>query len=83
MSRPEWVWEFAGPGEAPVSPAFTSRFDAEEWLGENWRHLAARGIEIARVLRSGEPVGTPVALVGTGIPGAPGETGADGPTTGA
>ena len=60
MTGPTWNWQFLDPAEAvlasPASPAFTSRFDAEEWLGENWRRLAEEGVAAVRLLRDGQPV---------------------------
>ena len=76
MSRPEWRWAFADPAgsalDRPVSPAFTARFDAEEWLGDTWRDLARRGVASAALWCGEDPVGIPVPLVGTGIPSEPG-----------
>lgn len=67
MIRPRWAWRFeGGRGEElaePVSPAFANRYDAEQWLGETWRSLAAEGVASARVLHDGDPVGPVVPLV--------------------
>lgn len=64
--RPAWDWDLLGAHEnvldRPVSPAFTSRFDAEAWLGEAWRQLATQGVVAARLAHFGEPVGAPVPL---------------------
>jgi hypothetical protein len=42
-------WRFTPPGAAPDDPpspsSFSSQSDAESWLGENWRELAATGVE--------------------------------------
>lgn len=77
MTRPEWRWAFADPAgtvlDRPVSPAFTARFEAEEWLGDSWRDLARRGVATATLRQGSEPVGIPVPLVGTGIPSEPDE----------
>nr|WP_297422181.1 hypothetical protein [uncultured Actinotalea sp.] len=66
MSGPQWTWQFLATDEAaldrPVSPAFTSRFDAEAWLGEHWRSLAADGVGAARLLHQGGAVAPPVPL---------------------
>jgi hypothetical protein len=60
--RPQWEWRFDGPTvdglvtEAlgtPVSPVFTTQYDAEQWLGEHWRTLAAQGVHAARLLHEG------------------------------
>ncbi|HEY0216081.1 MAG TPA: hypothetical protein VGC57_06800 [Cellulomonas sp.] len=53
--RPQWEWELAGPDggvlDRPLSPAFTTRYDAEEWLGAQWRTLRDQGAATA-VLRN-------------------------------
>lgn len=55
--RPQWEWHFDGAeGQAldrPVSPVFTTQFDAEQWLGETWRALAAQGVVAARLVHEG------------------------------
>ncbi|OLT28255.1 hypothetical protein BJF83_15795 [Nocardiopsis sp. CNR-923] len=45
-----WTWRYIGAdgatppdGDLPAE-AFTSRGDAESWLGENWRALAEDGV---------------------------------------
>ncbi|PFG32897.1 hypothetical protein [Sanguibacter antarcticus] len=57
MIRPQWVWEMLGPEgtplTAPVSPVFTNRFDAEQWLGGLWRDLAGDGVRTAHLLHDG------------------------------
>ncbi len=43
-----WVWRLeAADGTvltAPNSPPHASQSDAESWLGESWRDLAAKGV---------------------------------------
>ena len=43
-----WVWRLEGadgtPSQALPSPTHPSQSDAESWLGETWRELAAAGI---------------------------------------
>jgi len=55
--RPQWEWRFDGadgePMNAPVSPVFTTQYDAEQWLGEHWRTLAAQGVHAVRLLHEG------------------------------
>lgn len=64
--RAQWRWAFADragdPVERPVSPTFTSRFDAEAWLGEHWRGLAQDKVESAALWCGDATVGSPVAL---------------------
>ncbi|MDO8120356.1 hypothetical protein Q6346_03395 [Isoptericola sp. b490] len=65
MSRAQWRWEFVGArGRAldrPVSPVFTNRFDAEQWLGEHWRSLA-HDVLAAQLLSGEDRVGREVPL---------------------
>ena len=66
MIRPQLVWELDdADGRAlttPVSPAFTNQFDAEQWLGESWRDLAAQGAAAARLLNDGAQATATVEL---------------------
>lgn len=66
MTRVQWEWRFLDGDEQvldrPLSPAFTSRFDAEAWVGEQWRYLTEHGVAAAVLLRHGEPVDAPLAL---------------------
>lgn len=56
--NPRWDWRFEdAEGRAThdaLSPAFTNRFDAEQWLGGAWRTLATRGIAVALLRHDGE-----------------------------
>ncbi len=66
-TRPAWDWDLLDAQDRvldrPVSPAFTSRFDAEAWLGETWRQLAAQGVAAARLAHHGEPAAPLLPLV--------------------
>jgi len=66
MIRPQWVWQLDdADGNAldnPVSPLFGNQFDAEQWLGERWRELAAQDVAVARLLHEGTQVAAPVPL---------------------
>ena len=57
VARAQWEWAFDDAGgarlERPLSPVFTHQYDAEQWIGEQWRELAARGVETARLLHDG------------------------------
>ncbi len=50
-----WDWQLVDAGgrpmDQPMSPAFGTRFDAEQWLGEQWRRLVEQGVASV-VLRS-------------------------------
>lgn len=66
MTRVQWEWRFLDAQDArmdrPLSPAFTNRFDAESWIGEQWRHLAEQGVAGAELLQQGEPAGPVLPL---------------------
>lgn len=66
MSRLTWEWDLLdaqeGPADRPPSPVFTSRFDAEAWLGEHWRELAAGGVAAVRLRHQGAVVAGPLPL---------------------
>ena len=66
MIRPQWVWELDDAEgralAAPVSPVFTTQYDAEQWLGETWRSLAAEGAAAARRVRAGSEASATVEL---------------------
>lgn len=58
--RPQWAWELAARSgrvlDHPLSPVFTTRFDAEEWLGLHWRTLRDQGAHIALLRHDGASV---------------------------
>ena len=66
MSRTTWSWELLDADEKavdrPLSPAFTTRFDAEAWLGESWRRLAGLGVVSVRLTDRGAAVGPAIPL---------------------
>ncbi len=66
MIRPQWVWELDDAEgrvlSTPVSPVFGNQFDAEQWLGEHWRDLAAQDVAVARLLHDGTQASAPVPL---------------------
>lgn len=66
MTRAEWTWQLSGgsgsPIDQPLSPTFTSRFDAEAWLGEHWRRLADDSVATAQLLDGERPIGVLVPL---------------------
>jgi len=64
--RPQWEWRLdaaspESPG-VPTSPVFTTRYDAEQWIGEHWRSLAGQGVVAATLLHHGEPVAATLPL---------------------
>jgi hypothetical protein len=64
-----WSWRFekadgrvvSGPVDLPEE-TFTTQSDAETWVGEYWRHLAAHGVEQAMLLEDDRPVYGPLRL---------------------
>ena len=61
-----WTWrlesEQGTPLSAPVSPLHPSQSDAESWLGETWRELAAAGVAQATLLEDGRVEYGPMSL---------------------
>ena len=61
-----WVWRLEGadgtPSQALPSPTHPSQSDAESWLGETWRDLAAAGIAQVTLFADGTLVYGPMPL---------------------
>ena len=61
-----WVWRLEGadgtPSQALPSPTHPSQSDAESWLGETWRELAAAGIAQVTLFEDGRLVYGPMPL---------------------
>ncbi len=57
MITQAWVWQFEKSDRTavaePVSPAFTTQFDAETWLGTHWRNLVLDQIASAKLMHGG------------------------------
>ena len=56
-----FTWHFEAADGTPVTPGedpgtFTSRADAETWVGESWRSLLGQGVEQVSLLQDGEVV---------------------------
>jgi hypothetical protein len=54
-----FTWRFEAADGAPVTPRedpgpFSSRADAETWVGESWRDLLGQGVEQVSLLQDGE-----------------------------
>ena len=66
VARPAWEWELLDRADVvldrPVSPAFSTRFDAEEWLGLHWRQLAEQGVAAVRLAQNGHPAAPALPL---------------------
>lgn len=61
-----WVWRLeAADGTiltTPASPLHTSQADAESWLGELWRDLAAQGVAQVSLFEDSQFVYGPMPL---------------------
>lgn len=61
-----WTWRLeAADGTAlrsPPSPTHPSQSDAESWLGETWRELAAAGVAQVSLLEDGVVSYGPMSL---------------------
>jgi hypothetical protein len=58
-----WTWQYE-PAETEAEPAgsFSSQSDAENWIGECWRELAAYGVTGVTLLRDDKRVYGPMPL---------------------
>lgn len=61
-----WSWRLESADgtelDSPASPPHTSQSDAESWLGEQWRALAAAGVARVTLLEGGNEVYGPMPL---------------------
>jgi hypothetical protein len=61
-----WTWRMEGADgsvlDAVASPAHQNQSDAESWLGEQWRELAAEGVARVTLLEDGAEVYGPMSL---------------------
>jgi hypothetical protein len=58
-----WTWQFEPDSEdAEQGGPFSSQSDAESWLGESWRQLAAAGVAGVTLLHDGKKVYGPMPL---------------------
>ncbi|HEY8533419.1 MAG TPA: hypothetical protein VIL44_06035 [Micromonospora sp.] len=51
-----WSWRYEGPDGQPVdgpTETFASQADAETWIGQTWRQLAAAGVTSVVLLEDG------------------------------
>jgi hypothetical protein len=66
VSATTWTWRYddetGAALEQPRSEVFTSRGDAESWLGEHWSEVADAGGRRAQLLSGGTPVGRALPL---------------------
>jgi len=66
MTPTTWTWCYEDAAGASLdvsrSEVFTSRGDAESWLGEHWDDLAESGARRAQLMCAGAPVGRAVTL---------------------
>ena len=59
-----WTWLYDNPtvADAVRSEEFPTQGDAESWIGETWRELAADGVEGVVLLEDEREVYGPMAL---------------------
>ncbi len=63
-----WVWKCFDPNgvvmapEGVEAPTFGAQGDAETWLGETWRELAAAGVVAVTLVDDGRDVYGPMSL---------------------
>lgn len=58
-----WTWRYTPDlGTVEAAPDFTSRSDAETWVGETWRELRDAGVEAVTLLEDAEVVYGPMSL---------------------
>ena len=66
MKPPVWSWRFLTQESLEIEieqPVFYRRFDAEEWLGANWRNLREESsAKYAQLLNDGNSFAKPVVL---------------------
>ncbi len=66
MSHSTWTWTFVPEGtevDLEGQPTeFTNQSDAESWLGEAWRQLAAAGVTGVTLVQDGTEVYGPMPL---------------------
>lgn len=64
-----WHWRYedaegaeVDPPGAPAAESFTTRSDAETWLGETWRELLDSGVAQVSLFDGDRPVYGPMSL---------------------
>ncbi|WP_335984146.1 MULTISPECIES: hypothetical protein [Streptomycetaceae] len=62
-----WTWRFEAADGSEVEPSvepeeFTTQGDAESWVGEVWKELAAGGTEQVTLFEDGTRVYGPMSL---------------------
>lgn len=63
-----WTWHlYQDPAPTAVVadvevPSFSSRADAESWLGGQWRQLCSDGVTSAALVQDAEVIGQPLPL---------------------
>jgi hypothetical protein len=64
----QWTWTYLDAdarvmtGDALVTTWFPSQSEAESWLGEQWRELAAMGVDAVMLEHDGAPIYGPMSL---------------------
>ena len=63
-----WTWRYENTGATPPgrSEEFPTQGDAESWIGETWRELAADGVDAVTLFEDDRDVYGPMSLSATG-----------------
>jgi hypothetical protein len=63
-----WTWRYENIGatEPGRSEEFPTQGDAESWIGETWRELAADGVDAVTLFEDDRDVYGPMSLSATG-----------------
>jgi hypothetical protein len=65
-----WTWLYDNPqadaGQTLRSEEFPTQGDAESWIGESWRELAAEGVRAVTLYEDERDVYGPMSLSPTG-----------------
>jgi hypothetical protein len=59
-----WTWRYENTGapDTARSEEFPTQGDAESWIGETWRELAAGGVEAVTLFEDDRDVYGPMSL---------------------
>ncbi|MDX6228032.1 MAG: hypothetical protein QOI76_1422 [Frankiales bacterium] len=59
-----WTWRYENSGAAETgrSEEFPTQGDAESWIGETWRELAADGVDAVTLFEDDRDVYGPMSL---------------------
>jgi hypothetical protein len=61
-----WLYDNPQPDQPARSEEFPTQGDAESWIGETWRDLAAEGVRAVTLYEDDRDVYGPMSLSATG-----------------